>query len=163
MKELNRILRCPDEAVSADPLDTNVNDVNTDYPLLPASYYLMQLDNCTKQPNKHGTGDNLVIPHKLTEAAQDTKGEPVAPGLIITQYVSLVETSGGNGKQAYTIESIKKGVSRIAKAAGVNATVRQIIDNPAMLNGKQVRAKVTVSKETEEFSASNRISGYATE
>lgn len=148
---------------SVDPLDTNVNDVNTDYPVLPASYYLFKLDECSKAPNKAGTGDNLIIPHKLLEPAQDIKGEPVSPGFVISQYISLAETSGGNGKQPYTTENIKKAVAKLAKAAGINATVRQIIDSPAMLNGKSVRAKVTISKETDEYPASNRISGYATE
>lgn len=166
MKELNRILRNVDAtegAVSADPLDTNVNDIDTNYPLLPDSHYMFRLTDCAKVPNKAGTGDNLVVKHSLIDAAQDIKGEPVNPGFVITSYVSLTETAGVNGKQPYTIDNIKKGVARIAKAAGVNATVRQIIDNPTILNGKAVRAKVTTSKETAEFPASNRINSYATE
>lgn len=165
MKELNRILLNTDSAegiVTNDPLNTNVNDVNTDYPMLPDSYYMFRLE-ATKTPNKAGTGDNLVVKHILIDGAQDIKGEPVSPGFVITSYVSLTETSGGNGKQPYTIDNIKKGVAKIAKAAQVNATVRQIIDNPAVLNGKAVRAKVTTSKETGEFPASNRINSYATE
>lgn len=163
MNKLNRILLNTDAAEGVDPLNTNVNDIDTNYPLLPDSYYMFRLTDCAKVPNKAGTGDNLVVKHSLIDAAQDIKGEAVNPGFVITSYVSLTETSGGNGKQPYTIDNIKKGVARIAKAAGVNATVRQIIDNPAILNGKAVRAKVTTSKETAEFPASNRINSYATE
>lgn len=166
MKKLNSILLTSDSAegvVANDPLDTNVNDVNTDYPILPASHYMFRLDECAKTPNKAGTGDNLVVKHKLIDGAQDVKGEPVSPGFVITSYISLTETTGGNGKQPYTIDNIKKSVSRVAKAAGINATVREIINNPAILNGKAVRAKVGISKETSEYPASNNINGYATE
>lgn len=165
MKELNRILLNIDSAegvVANDPLDVNVNDVNIDYPLLPDSHYMFRLE-AEKKGNKSGTGDNLVIKHILIDAAQDIKGEPVSPGFVITSYISLAETTGGNGKQPYTSENIKKAVTRVALGAKVNATVREIVNNPTILNGKAVRAKVTTSKETAEFPASNRINSYATE
>lgn len=165
MKEINRILRTAEPAegvVANDPLDTNINDVNTDYPILPASHYMFRIE-AEKKVNKAQTGDNLVVKHILTEGAQDIKGEPVSPGFVITSYISLTETQGGNGKQPYTIDNIKKGVARVAKAAGVSATVRQIMDNPTILNGKSVRANVGISKETSEYPASNKINGYATE
>lgn len=152
-----------------DPLDTNVNDVDTSYPLLPAAYYSFKLEGCKKEQNKKGTGDNLVIPHKTVEATRDVKGQDVAPGLVITTYCSLTETAGGEldakgkPKKAYTIDDIKKNVARVAKAAGVNATVRQIINSPSLLDGHVVKAKVKINPENDEFSASNGIQKYDTE
>jgi hypothetical protein len=144
-------------AASADPLDTNVNDIDTSYPLLPATYYMMKLEGCKVEPNSKGTGENLVLPHKTIEKAQDVKGNEVQPGLVVTRWVSLTETD------KRTIDAIKKDVARIAQAFGVNATVRQIINSPASLDGKTARTKVTVKKETDEFPASNGIGGYAKE
>lgn len=160
LKDLHRILRSPDAVESADPLDTNVNDIDTSYPILPASQYQFKLEGCKREPTRDNDGERLTIPHKLTEAAQDKKGEPVAPGHQITSYIGLTERLGVPGKQDYTINSIKKSIARLAKAAGVNATVRAIIDNPSILDGKVVIAKVRVNKETAEFPESNSIGGY---
>jgi len=141
----------------ADPLDTNVNDIDTSYPLIAPTYYMMKLEGCKVEPNSKGTGENLVLPHKTTEKCQDTKGNEVLPGHTTTRWVSLTET------EKRSIDAIKKDVARVAKAFGVNATVRQIITNPTILDGKTARTKVTVKKETDEFPASNSIGGYAAE
>lgn len=152
-------------AIDNDPLNTNVDDINTDYPVLPAGHYNLRAEDCVVEPNKKGTGNNLVVPVVTMEEYRDLKGESVAPGMKITTYISLAETAGGElnsatgkPKKAYTIDDIKKGVARVAKALGVQATVRQIIDNPAMLNGKVVsNQKVKVNAETAEFKASNAV------
>lgn len=152
--KLNRILLSPDEVASADPLDTNVNDVDTSYPILPAASYSFKLDGCKVQRNKANTGDILVVPHKLNEKTQDRKGNDVFPGLTIIHRVSITETP------EYTTENIKKNVARLGKAANVSATVRQIMNSPSLLDGKIVQAKVKVNKETSEFPESNGIAGY---
>lgn len=143
--------------INQDPLDENVNDVNIEYPILPAAHYMFTLDDAKVEPNKSGTGNNLIVSHKLAEPAQDKRGEPVSPGLVLKSYISLTPTD------KYPIDSVKKGVTRIARAAKLNCTVRQLMDNPSMLNGKTVKAKVKVNKETDEFPESNSIAGYATD
>jgi len=107
-----------------DPLDTNINDVNTDYPLLPATYYMLKIKDASVVRNKNNSGDVLVCPMATTEKVQDIKGEDVLPGHVLTYRAGLEVT------EKYSIDMIKKAVARVAKAAGVNATVREIINNP---------------------------------
>lgn len=152
---MSSILLSPDAAEGVDPLDTNVNDVDTSYPLIPATYYVMKIDSAKVEPNKKGTGDNILVSFKTTERCQDIKGNDVPAGLAIRQYISITETP------QYDVNSIKRSVASLAQAAGVSATVREIINNPATLEGKLVRVKVKVNKETSEYSASNGIAGYA--
>ncbi len=145
----------------ADPLDTNVHDIDTSYPVIPARHYDMQLGECVIKRNKKEDGDNLVIPHKLMEATQDIKGNAVNKGYQITSYVSCQPSQKKDGTWT-TIDDVKRAVAAVAKAAGVNATVRQIITTPSLLNGKTVKANVGISKETDDYPASNKIKGYAT-
>ena len=154
-----KLLRTPEavDGASQDPLDENVNDVNIEYPILPSAYYSFTLEGCKVERNKKDTGDNLVVPHRLAEPAQDKRGEPVSPGLVITHRVSITPTD------KYTVAQLKANVSRIARAAHLNCSVKELINTPAMLNGKPVKAKVKVNKETEEFPESNGIASYATD
>ena len=148
------------EGMMADPLDCNVNDIDTSYPVIPATHYDMQLGECTLKENKKATGQNLVVPHKLMANAQDIKGNAVNKGYTITSYISIQPQEKKDGTWT-TIDDVKREVAKVAKAAGVNATVKQIIMTPSLLNGKIVKANVGISKETDDFPASNKIKGYA--
>lgn len=149
----------------ADPLDTNVNDIDTSYPVLPATHYMLKIEGAKVEPTKNNDGNRLTIPFRTVEKVQDKKGNEVLPGHQITHYIGVTERpehldEKGRTIAAYTLDSIKKSIARVAKAAGVSATVRQILDNPAMLDGKIVRAKVKVNKETDQFAESNSIASF---
>lgn len=155
IKQVQHLLAPDSVGGSSDPLDENINDVNTDYPILPASWYVFRIDGAKKEPNRAGTGENLVVPLKLVEPAQDKKGETVSPGMVLTHRCSVTPT------EKYTVDMLKKNVSRLAKAAGLICTVRDIINNPSMLDGKALKVKVKVNKETSEFPESNGAGDFA--
>lgn len=147
---MNRILLSP------DPLDTNVSDIDTSFPKIPANLYDLKIEKAEKVPNSKGTGDNLKIALKTTTNIEAVTGEQLAAGSVtLFNNISLAETP------KYTVESIKKNVAALAKAAGLGSmTVRQILDDPQILVGKVVRAKVGIQKETDEYPESNNIKQF---
>lgn len=164
-----------------DPLDVNTNDVDITYPIIPASNYLLTLKSVTREATNENVGgilsdpydpnnegERLTIVHATLAEVEDRKGNKVPAGLQITSYIGLTakaERTNDLGKKirARTKDDIAKDVARLARAAKHNASVRDIINNPSQLDGKNVNAKVGIDKETEQFPAKNRVMGYAYE
>lgn len=145
----------------ADPLDTNVSDISTAYPTLVAQQYELRIAKADKGPNKAQNGELITFTMETTGAARSTKNEDVGPGHKMMHYVGVTpRTASEPGKRDYTNQDIAKGLAGIAKAAGLNATPRDIINNPKMLEGKVVLAKVKVAPETPEFPETNRIGDF---
>lgn len=143
-----------------DPLDTNVNDIDTSYPVIPAGLYDLRVKSVKREPTKDGTGERLTIALELTAPTVSTTGQPINVGHQITHYVGITPKEATDGKRAYGNTEIAKSLASIAKAAGILCTPRDILSNPVILEGKTVRTKVGVSKETEEFSASNKVKDF---
>lgn len=155
------ILLSPDSIDGGDPLDTNVNDIDTSYPRLPAGLYDLKIGEVKKEPTKDHSGERLTIPMATVSEHTSTKGEPILPGLVITHYIGITPKPAAEaGKREYTNAEIAKAVAGIGKAAGLSCSVRDIINNPAQLNGRVVRCKIKIQKETDEFPESNRIADF---
>lgn len=140
--------------MSTDLLDTDVSGIDTSFPRIVAGLYELSIATAEKVANKAGTGENLKLTLKTTQPATDTSGSPVPAGFTITTYIALTET----GK--YTQQMIAKALASLMKSAGMSGSPRTIIDNPALLVGKVVTAKVSINKETDEFAESNGIKGF---
>jgi hypothetical protein len=158
-----------------DPLDVNVADVNTDYPVLRAAVYPFRIEKAEIQPTKDskdkklnkgdvGYAETLVISLATTEDHKDIKDNLVPKGHTLRHYIGITpkEARHENGKdiRAYTNDDIKKNVAQVGKAAGISATVREIINNPAQLQGRVVRVNVGIDKETDQFPAQNRVKSF---
>lgn len=150
-----------EQATIADPLDENLNDVDLSYPLLPAALYDFMIKDVTRKSNKAGTGEILEIKLATVNTEVSTKGVEQSPGLVLTHRIGITphEADAYYGKE-YTIEQIKRSLASLARGAGVTCTARELLNNPAMLKGCQVRAKVSIRKETEEFPESNEVRGF---
>jgi hypothetical protein len=140
-----------------DPLDTNVNDINTKYPLIPAGTVTeMRIKDAKLDANKAGDGQNLVLAFETIKELMSTDNESIPPGLTISHYIPI-NPKHTEGKQPYTLDQIKKAIAMVAQSAHMNCSVKDIITNPAILTGKVVNVKVSISKETAEFAAANRL------
>ncbi len=129
------------EQQTSDPLDTNVEDVDLSYPIIPAGIHEMKITKAEKKTNGAKTGENLVLTLQATSPKQDTKGN-VVQNFTLTNNISLVET------EKYFRVDIGKKIAAVAQAAeirGVKAS--EILANPTMLVGRVVNVKTSVSQE----------------
>ncbi len=138
----------------ADPLDTNVSDVNISRPIVPPGLYDLTIKEAKKDTTKAG-GDCIKFQLATTADCMDVTGkENVPAGHILFHQITVTPT----GK--LTVDMIKRSVATIAQCAGVGGTVRNLIDTPQAFYGRTVRVKVGVSKETSEFPARNEIKDF---
>jgi hypothetical protein len=133
---------------TADPLDIDVNDIKTGYPIITAGLYDMVLE-ATLEDNKDKTGKNIVLKHKTTRVAKTPQGEEIEPGrVVITKWIPVTPISRP-GKTPYDASSIARAIAAPAQACQppITGTPRLIIANPTVFNGKVVRCKVVISPE----------------
>jgi hypothetical protein len=154
------ILRMADAAEGVDPLDTNVNDIPTGYPLLPGGIMDLRIKSAVKEPTKKNDGERITFTLETFTETKDTKQQVVAPGWQVKHYVGITTRASEGDKRAYTNADIAKNLAEIGKSAGLNASPRDIINNPAQLDGKIVRVNLKVNKATEEFDESNRVGSF---
>jgi hypothetical protein len=148
-------------ADNIDPLDVNVNDIDTSRPILPAKMYDLRVKSAKREPTKANDGsERLTIVLETTGPETSTRGEPVPAGHQLFHYIGVTERPADGPKRAYTNADIAKGVAGISKAAGLNESPRAIIANPAVLEGKVIPTKVKINAETKEFPESNGVSEF---
>lgn len=140
-----QILRNP------DGLDFNIADQDTARPRLPAAVYEFEIADPKKEPTKDKKGELLTMQLKTTKDHTAITGEPIKTGFTVFHRISLTTTP------RYPVESIKRNLASLFKAAGMSGSAKAILDQPAMLQGKKVQAKVTVKAETEQYPESNEV------
>ncbi len=129
------------ENQNVDPLDTNVDDIDLSYPIIPAGIHEFKITKAEKKQNGAKTGDNLVITLVATGPKQDTKGATIQ-NFTLTNNISLVET------EKYFRVDIGKKIAQVAQAAEVRGVkASEIIANPTMLVGRVVQVKTAISQE----------------
>lgn len=152
-----------------DPFDTNVNDIDTSYPVIPAAIYDLKITKAEKAHTKAGNATEgpfqLVLTLETTTDLKSVKGADVPAGLKLTHYIGVSEKPAGTNQEgkatrARTNADIAKDIASLCKSAGVSGSVRGIIDMPAQLEGHTPRVKVTIQKETSEYPEANRIGGF---
>jgi hypothetical protein len=153
MKNLNRILRSPDVVDGADPLDTPCNDIDTSFPLAPASTYPFECTKAEKTTKKDDESRELIA-YTLTNTSTitSTKGEPMPPGsLPLIGRVSITPSDKMDNR------AIAKNIARVVKGLGLNLTPRQVMNDPSLLVGGKGDWKVKLRPETNEFPARNEL------
>ena len=128
-----------------DPLDTNVNDIDTSFPVIMPGIVEMVVDSAEKTLTKDGVSEQIVMKLKTTGETRSIKGDVINAGYPLTKRM-MVTPKGG-----MTVDMIKRGVAQVAKGLGISGTVRDIINNPAMLVGKVAPWTVVVRKPTAEY------------
>jgi hypothetical protein len=135
-----------------DPLAQNAGDVDTSMPLLvPEKLYNM---NCAKVESK--TNDKgvsmLKITLKTTRDEMDTLNNKVNIGFPV--FENWVYTPTGD----LTMDQIKKSGATILKAFGLKTTsLRDLVNNPTMLENKIVCVKIKTRKEKDGYPASSNV------
>ena len=142
--------------VNIDPLNTPLADIDTSMPLLAPGLYDMEITDAVVGPAKSNSAHStLKVTLKTTNDAPDVKGQMINKGFPIYHSIALTPS------EDMSVEKIKKNVASLGQRAGiVGGTVRQLLDNPAVLKGKVVRTKIGIQKETDEYPASNAVKGY---
>src|ERR1044072_25501 len=122
-----------DTTTYKDPLDTNVEDVDVSYPIIPAGLYDLRIDKVSVEENRDKTGKNFVIVLKTQQAITDIKGNPVPAGFQLSNIISLTES------EKYTAVDIGKRLAPVAQAAQLRGvTPRELINNPMPLKDRVV-------------------------
>lgn len=144
-------------AQEADPFDTPVDQTDTSFPLLNPGIKDLEVVKADKGLSKKDS-NMLTFTLKTTADDIDTKGEKLQKGFPLYHRIVI------DPSESRTANRICKDIALFAKACGVaGPTPRQIIDDPEILVGSVVRAKVIVTKATEEFPESNNIRSFITE
>jgi hypothetical protein len=143
--------------VEADPFDVPAADTNTDFPLIKPGIKDLEIVNGEPATSKSGN-DMLVFKLKTTADDYDTKGEVLNAGYPLYHRIVITPT------EDRTAQRISKDIALLLKAAGQpTLTPRQLMNDPELLNGAIVRAKVVVQKATDEFPESNSIKSFVLE
>jgi hypothetical protein len=143
----------------SQPLTESIGSVDLSYPRLQPSNYEVGIENAERIPNKAGTGFNLRLNFKTVADGTSTHGDVVPSGVKLTMYIGLTESD------RRPLGAIKKDVARLGRAARlpVETTIQQIMDNPEMLVGRTLIAKVGIRQATAEFPESNEVKGIVLE
>jgi hypothetical protein len=155
------------EQQAIDPMDTNVNDIDTSFPVLPNGIILdLRVTKCDKTPKEDGSGETIKIELETTTTERSVKNEEIAPGFKFYRYIGITEkperTEDGKKKRAYTAADIAKSVAQVAKPAGLNCSPKEFIANPGMLVGKILRSKIVIEKASGRYPERNGISEFIT-
>lgn len=141
----------------ADPLDTPGGEYDTSFPVIQKGIKDLEIVSGEKLVSKSGN-DMLVFKLKTTQEDRDLNNEVVLAGFPLYHRIVITPT------EDRTIQRIGKDLAIMLKAAGAgHLTPRQLINDPDVLKGSVVRAKVVVQKETDEFPTSNAIKTFVTE
>lgn len=136
-----------------DPLDMPAGEVDTRFPRLqPDRVYRMIIRSPEKKTNDKGT-EMINLKLETTKEAMDTDNQVLHPGFRFT--TRIIGTSGERD-----IEAVKKDSAMLLKAvfgAKATTTVRELWNNPAIIDGKPVDVKVGIQKEKDGFPESNTV------
>lgn len=154
-----------------DPFDTNVNDIDTSRPRLPAGLYDLKIKKVVKKAPKSGEGQQLEIELMTTMDHQSTEKELIKAGTFsLYHYIGLNELPERESKpdaqgktktlKARTREDIAADIAVVCKSARMSVKVKDVIETPAQLEGQLVTCKVAINAETPQFPESNRIQSF---
>lgn len=186
MKKHRNLYLSPDEQPSVDvaqldPLDTDVNQIDTSRPRLVASIYDLICSNAEIKEQKDdvpyeftnldgSTGSKvkmLALTFNTTQPAISTDRETINPGFGITHYITIATLPSRPKKnkpsemaKARTKDDVIEDIAKLCKSAGISTSARSVIQNPAQLKNATFRCKVKIDKGNAEFGESNRIAEF---
>jgi len=144
-------------ALEADPYSAPAEAYNTDFPLVAPGLKDLEIVTGEKAVSKKGS-DMVVFKLKTTQEDVDTKGETLHAGFPLFHRITITETEDRPAAR------IAKDLALLLKAAGKpELSPRAVMDQPEVLVGCVVRAKVVVNKETDEYPESNGIKSFVLE
>jgi hypothetical protein len=150
-----------------DPLDTNVNDIDISFPVLPEKILDLRCVKAERVVKEDGTGETIKLEFETTTSEMSKRGDPIPAGSMkLFRYIGITEkperVENGKTKKPWTPSDIAKSVAQVAKPAGLNCSARAFIDNPAVLEGRVVRAKIIIEKAEGRYPERNSIGEFVT-
>lgn len=138
--------------VEQDPLAVPAGGVDTSMPKLMPKLYVLEVFEAKKNVNQESGKESVRMVLKTIQESQSTDGDVVNAGFPLYYYFAHTPT------EKYTPADIAKNGAIILKALGLkDVSVRQFIDNPEIVVGKQATVKVDIRKAEGSFPESNVI------
>lgn len=152
----------PTDGGEVDPLAQAAGGIDTSFPLLPADRLItVECVSAKVAPTKEAPDrSTLTIMCKTTTELTFQDGKRANPGFKLYKRYGVTVTPPTDKSDGRTIDSIKKDLAFVIKAFfGSNAQVspRDLLNNPAMLEGRPVSVKTTIEKGTGGFPDKNGI------
>lgn len=149
---------------SADPLAEAAGGVDTSFPVLMGDRVLeLECVSCKKALSKSdpsGQRETLTIVVKTVTDATFRDGKKANPGVKIYKRYGVTVTPPSGDSEGRTIDNIKKDLSLLLKSfygPKTTVTARDLLNNPAMLEGKRVMGRVDVEKGTGGYVDKNTV------
>lgn len=121
---------------SALPLDTDLNSIDTSFPLINNGEIVdLTINKLEKKPTSKG-GEMLAIELKTASPTKSVKGDELAPGVTVFHNINLVAT----GKA--TPQMVMQNIAQFTQAVGFQGTLADFLNGYMSLQGKTVRAKI---------------------
>lgn len=161
--KLNRILLSPDEATGAvevDPLSGAAAGVDTSFPLLAAERIVrFKLARCSIEKGKANENtETLTLKFRTEKEATLQDGKTTHAGFPVTKWIGLTPTKGENGKEPYTVDSIRRECALFLKAIGqADKDLSELRRNPSQFEGVVVDCKVGIRPGKGSYPDSNSL------
>lgn len=141
-----------------DPFAAPCGDVAPpEFPLLKPDQLYNVLVAKSEVRQKEDGGQTLAIVVKTTTDAFDTKGRSLNVGFPLYYYLGLTPSERRDQKK------VTAELAQVMRELGVDPkmTLRDFLNNPKVIEGQVVVAKVTVAKATDTFPESNKVTFVA--
>ena len=135
-------------------LEQSTADIDTSRPRLAAGVMELEIVEAKKEPSKDGEKENLNLQLKTIKEETATTGDREAAGFYLFHTISLSPT------EKYTGQRIVQALGELCQSARVNVKLGVLLDDPSILKGKTVVAKVALQKETDEYPERNNIKNF---
>lgn len=147
-----------DYNIEQDPLAAPAGDLRPPaYPVLVEGVKTLQVAGFEEKVfNKNGTETRMLqVSLRTTEVDRDTENRTVHPGFTFQASLFITPNEQNSAKEiAERVAMVVKGI--LGKETRVSA--REIINDPSLVVGKQVRCKVGIRKsKSEEYSDTNTV------
>lgn len=164
---LSAILLMPDAADSAgaaaevDPLSQAAGGIEAPkFPCLAGSRICrFTIKSILKAATKDdATRESLTIAFKTTKDYPDTDGKTLGEGFTVYKRIGITPVAPEGEKRGRTMKDIAADIAMLLKAVGKkDATPRQLLDNPSMLDGEIIDLKTGVQPAKNGFPESNTL------
>jgi hypothetical protein len=148
-----------DTAMTAPPLDQDLNSIDTSIPLLEDGIYDLQIAKVEKTKSKAG-GDMLKLDYITTGPAKSRSGDQLGLGIHVFDQCMMAPA----GKSDWNM--VVRNIAAITQGAALTGTVGEFLNGGYVgLQGRAIRVKIGyepegTDKNGKSFKAKNVISLY---
>lgn len=166
IKRSSLILRSEDAPAEVDPLSGAASGFEAPkYPVLAADRIVRfkvkkaSKDSVKEDKDKPNPRQMLVLHLVTTKEYPDKDGQPLREGFSVYKRIGLFEIKGEEGKRDRTMKDhVGPELAELLRAMGKSAvSPRDLVNNPAMIEGEVVDCKSTIIPAKGEFPETNGV------